>query len=182
MDAAPQKEVDYAALPYRAGLYVSHCDTTGGWTAQDEELTTLGAALRRVAQEGELPPFSQAILEDTLARRGHWPAWSQDLAAVPGECAAAATLLAAIQSEEEVEAFKHMLLDVAIAVAMAYREEREAAETQTPPPATPGFWDRLKAVFAPPKPKDRPLFAHANISTAEREALEKLSKALGVTL
>ena len=58
----------------------------------------------------------------TLANKEHWPEWEKDVDNILEECREGVELLAAHFDYKEVASFKNNLLEISIAVAMAYRE------------------------------------------------------------
>lgn len=156
------------ALPYRIGLYVSHADVTGGWEAQDAEMQTLTTILQAYSEDFCKNEFVQGLLMQTLAGRAHWPRWTQALAEVPGECVAAIYDLRGALEPKQLSAFQEQMMDIALAVAQAYREDRQAAT-----PESPGMLARLLG-----RATRENCFAHLNISLSERLALERLAEAL----
>lgn len=156
------------ALPYRIGLYVSHADVTGGWEAQDSEMQSLTHILRSFTEDFCKSEFVQGLLMKTLVGRTDWPAWSQNLGDVPGECVAVMYDLRGVLDLKHVVAFQEQMMDIAFAVAQAWREDK------TPPPVVvqQGLFSRLFAS----KKDDR--YSHLNVSQYERMALERLADAL----
>lgn len=152
------------ALPYRIGLFVSHADTTGGWEAQEREMQTLTTILRSYAEDFCKSPFAQGLLLQTLAQRTEWVRWSQGLDHVPGECVAAMYDLRGVLDAKEIKSFQGQMMDIAFAVAQAFREEHKNNMPK-------GSWlGRLLG--------QENRAAHENVSTAEREALSRLADAL----
>lgn len=151
------------ALPYRIGLFVSHSDTTGGWEAQDREMQTLTTILRSYAEDFCKSPFAQGLLLQTLAQRNEWVRWSQGLDHVPGECVAAMYDLRGALDAKEIKSFQGQMMDIAFAVAHAFREEDKTSPKPT--------W--LGRLFGQENRAD-----HENVSAAERAALARLADAL----
>lgn len=152
------------ALPYRIGLFISHADTTGGWEAQDAELQTLTTILRSYAEDFCKSAFVQGLLLQTLAQRSEWVRWSQGLDHVPGECVAALYDLRGALEPKEIKFFQTQMMDIAFAVAQAFREDRQAKA----PKAT--WLGRLLG--------QGNRAHHENISASERTALARLADAL----
>ncbi len=156
------------ALPYRIGLFVSHADVTGGWEAQDAEMQTLTTILRSFSEDFCKSEFVQGLLMQTLAGRAQWVAWSHGLDNVPGECIAAMYDLRGVLHGKDLKSFQEQMMDIAFAVAQAFRENKNA-----PPPPPPSFFVRLLGQV---KREERN--HHRNISAAERVAIQKIADAL----
>jgi hypothetical protein len=152
------------ALPYRIGLFISHADTTGGWTAQETEMQTLTTILRSYAEDFCKSAFVQGLLLQTLACREQWPRWGQGLDNLPGECVAAMYDLRGVLDGKELKFFQTQMMDIAFAVAQAFRENRENTGHKA------SWFERLLK-------KERKAY-HQNVSKPEREALGRLADAL----
>ncbi len=165
------------SLPYRVGLYVSFSDVTGGWDAQEKELQSLTDILREFSEDYCKTEFSQKVLMESLQSRGEWPSWSQRIEKLPEEADHIVGRLQSIFPEKELYAFKEVLVDIALAVAMAFREntEEEAAQKQSLHHAVRNALGRLAG-----KKASDPL-EHVSISRNEREALSRLCVALHFT-
>lgn len=156
------------ALPYRIGLYISHADTTGGWEAQEAEMQTLTLILRSFSEDFCKSAFVQGLLMQTLVRRAEWVQWSHGLDNVPAECIAAMYDLRGVLTAKDMKSFQEQMMDIAFAVAQAFRED-----TKAPPPPPPSWLSRL---LGQAKREERN--QHRNISAAERAAIQKLADAL----
>src|SRR5688572_2345060 len=82
---APEDEEALIALPYRAGLFVSFSDVTGGWDAQESEIQSLTSILREYSEDFCKTEFSQKVLMDCLQARSQWPGWSHNIESVPAQ-------------------------------------------------------------------------------------------------
>lgn len=167
---SPADEELLVSLPYRIGLYVSHSDVTGGWDAQESEIASLTEILRDYSNDFCKTEFSQKVLMDCLAMRGKWPGWSQDVESVPAQSSRMMTLLEPMMSEKELSGFCEVLGDIALAVAMAFREEGAFEQER---PIVQEILTRLGSILAEKDPLD-----HINISASERAALKQLAHAL----
>jgi hypothetical protein len=165
-------EAVLVSLPYRIGLYVSYADVTGGWEAQDREQQSLANILRQYSEDFCKTEFCQKLLMETLMRRDQWPAWSQNIDSVPQEAEKVADILSGIFKEKDLRAFKEVLVDVALSVAMAFHEGRDGHyEPKTEISA--GFFGFFKKGSS----KDN-AFDHMHISHAERAALKRICVAM----
>jgi hypothetical protein len=171
---SPADEELLISLPYRIGLYVSHADITGGWDAQESEIQSLTEILRDYSNDFCKTEFSQKILMDCLAMRGKWPGWSQEVESVPAQSDRAMALLQPMMSEKELSGFCEVLGDIALAVAMAFREDAGAdGEDRKGRPIVQEILARLVGILSEKNPLD-----HINISDSERAALKKLARSL----
>ena len=111
-----------AALPYRTGLLVGEGDETGGADASEAEMRALEAIVTGYVEDFCKSEFVEELMRQTLARKGHWNGWRGNIENVPAECRQAVDLLAAHLDRKQLTAFKHNLMEIAMAVAMAYCE------------------------------------------------------------
>ncbi len=166
------------SLPYRVGLLVSQSDDVGGEDSDAKEKQALGSLLSGYAGEIFVSETVQYILTETMKRREEWPKWSGNLTVVLDDCGQAVELLRDQVDEKEVSAFKQHLMEIAEAVAVAFREVEDLT-----------FVDKLKM-----KIKFLKLEYQAkkqghtyktydeflNISPKEREVLEKIASTLKI--
>ncbi len=177
---SPEEGALLASLSYRVGLYISYCDVTGGWEAQEKEFQTLNNILREYSEDYCKSEFAQKILMETLAQRTQWPSWSQDMPSVLTQCTEALAMLEGKLTAKELESVKEVLIEIALSVAMAFREEsRDGAVADQPSP-----YGRVSSVLKKimgGKAERDPL-SHLSISLDERAALTRLCKAMNYTL
>jgi hypothetical protein len=174
---SPADETALISLPYRVGLYVSYADVTGGWDAQESELQSLTVILQEFSEDFYRTEFAQKVLLESLHARQQWPAWSKDIGLVPSECARMMALLESNFFPEELALFKDVLMDIAIAVAMAFREE--AGQGSNEPPKKPALRELLSRLARAMSEKE-PL-SHINVSESERKAILALARHIGYT-
>lgn len=171
-------ELDFlVALPYRTGLWVSVCDDAGGHEADEAELQVLEGIIYGFATDFCKSEVTEALMKQTVARRDQWDGWAKNIENVPAECRRGVEILACHVDHKNVTAFKENLMEIAFAVAMAYREfddDVPLVEKITM------YWhfisDRVTAFFRHRAPKTHDEIF--NISRAERLALTELSDAL----
>jgi hypothetical protein len=167
------------ALPYRVGLFVSHSDSDGGEEAEDREIQTLNNILIEIQQDFCKSEIMQKILIETVAHKDQWASWNKNIEDVPDECTHAADLLVGlVEQQGDLMSVKETLVDIGVAVAMAFRESGNSGYPGESPVA-----DAVKSMrnvlarFIPSlRVDDR--FTHLNISRTERGALIKLHNAL----
>lgn len=174
---SPEDEGILVSLPYRVGLYVSYADLSGGWDAQEKELQTLSGILRAYSEDFCKSEFVQKVLMESLAARVRWPIWAQEIERVPDEASQVIRLFTSTFLPAELEEFKQSLIDIALTVAMAFRET--AVDTAQVADAPLRFTDMLRRIIGAEK-VDNPL-EHINISEQEKEALLRLCAALSYT-
>lgn len=167
------------ALPYRVGLYVSHSDATGGDEAEEREIQTLHNIIIEIEQDFCKSEIMQRILIETVANKEQWLQWGRNLDDVPDECLHAADLLVGlVDQQSDVMSVKETLIDIGVAVAMAFRESGNVGY-----PTESAIGEAMKSMrnvlarFIPSLRVDE-RFQHLNISKAERLALIKIHNAL----
>jgi hypothetical protein len=112
------------SLPYRVGLWVSHADQTGGSDAGDEELKALENIMDAFTREVFGSEIVQIVMSETVARKVDWNgSWKNAISSVPAECQRVMSVLNEVgMDEKEVGAYKQRLIEIAEAVALAFRE------------------------------------------------------------
>jgi hypothetical protein len=165
-------EVALISLPYRIGLYLSYSDTTGGWDAQEAELVTLAGILREFSEDFCKTEFTQITLMNCLKNRSDWPAWSQNIGTVPEDISRVIGVLTAMFMPKELDSFKEAMVEIAVAVAMAFREHSEHIEPSEEKFSLKDIVSKLSGGR-----KADPL-EHINISPHERDALRRVCSAM----
>ena len=176
---SPEDEKILVSLPYRVGLYVSYADITGGWEAQEKEQQALIAILRQFSEDFYKTEFVQKVLMEALQRRSEWPSWAQDMIAVPQQAEHIGGVLSSMIFEQELESFREVLVDIAMSVAMAFRENgasKPGEGLESRPGGLREFIVRIIGASSRPDPLE-----HINISDKEKEALLRLADSLHYT-
>ncbi|MCB9979168.1 MAG: hypothetical protein H6862_06160 [Rhodospirillales bacterium] len=169
----PAQDVDaLIRLPFRVGVWISASDSTGGAESEADELRALETIIASYAEEYLKSEFVQKLLEKTFSGKDSWSLWAQNVGSVPVECARLTEILESYLPAREVSAFRENLMDIAVAVAMVFREEEDAG-SRAP---VPGFLERILRALGFSAKKS----IHANISRSELKALRTLAKALKV--
>ncbi len=109
-------------LPYRVGLYISMSDQTGGGDSDDAERRALENVVIFYVEDFCKSEFAQSVMLETLQRKAEWDSWGSDIANVTEECKKVFDALTGQVDLRDIVALKNNLLEIAIAVAMAYRE------------------------------------------------------------
>lgn len=173
-----EDELTLISLPYRVGLYVSFADTSGGFAAQEAEMQSLSNILREFAEDFCKSEFSQKVLMESLRARELWPSWSQEMDNVPEQARHISDMLEMHFDQRALRAFKEVLVEIAMAVAMAFRET--APDDRFKPPRFSALGDMLFNLVGG-KGKSSAL-SHMNISKNERAALMRLCKAMNYSM
>lgn len=172
-----QKET-LISLPYRAGLWVSQSDESGGSAADEEELQVLSNILHGFTHEIFGSETMQYIMRETVARQDQWESWGADLSSVLDDCAIAVDVLILHTDPKDVHAFQNHIMEIGQAVALAFREYDEAGAVEKLSLWLSYNLGQFKAMlFKKPHVPKQEFF---NISGSERKALWALSNALGV--
>lgn len=159
------------ALPYRVGLFVSASDSTGGPASEAKELAALENVVTFYVEDTLKSEFAQSIMLVTLQHKAYWKDWGSDIKSVPNECRDMMAYLEDRVESRNVLAFKGNLLEIAMAVALAYRE----TESET------GFFAKIKRLFSPIKIETvHSNNSHLNISVAEKAAINELAEIFGI--
>jgi len=165
------------ALPYRTGFWISASDDSGGTEADEAEQAALEYIVSGFTEDFCKTEVVEQLMREALVQKDHWHEWEENIDNVLTECREAIELLAAHFDHKEVTSFKSNILEIATAVAMAYREfDRSAPLSVKIKMYTALYRDRIMAWFEhrPPTPADEIL----NISQEEQSALTELADVL----
>ncbi len=169
------------SLPYRVGLWVSESDQGGGDHSSEAEMQTLETLIMGYAEDFLKSEFVEEVMRGTLARKETWPAWSRSLDNVPQQCQAAINMMQDHIESKDVLSFRQTLMEVARAIAMAYRELDEQTNTIAMLRVhSLHYWLRLKAYIRKEQPPS--LDEIMNISRSEHKVLQKLATVLKVDM
>ncbi len=166
-------------LPYRVGLYISMSDQSGGNDSDEAEMAALANVVTYYVEDFCKSEFAQSVMLETLRHKDEWPSWQVNIEGVHDDCVKVFDALTDQLDMKEIVAFKHNLLEIAIAVAMAYREFDDSD------PWVDRFKiylsilvDRIKAMI---KGEEVQSFDQMlNISRDEKAAINRLAVTLGV--
>lgn len=171
LDDLPQETREILIrLPFRVGMWISQVDRTGGSEAVAREREALDTIVTAYAEDYLKSEFVQRLMEATLAQRAEWDGWTVAMEQVPNECDRVVKILSDHLPVREVSTFKNNLMEIAVAVAMAYRESQPAAT------AMGGFTRLMGHLLG----GFRTATADENISALEHQALKELARTLGV--
>ncbi len=121
-DLSPEIGALLIKLPYRVGLYISVSDKTGGGRSDEAELRALENVVTYYVEDFCKSEFAQAIMLETLRNKSDWGNWNGSIETVPDDCVRVFDALTDQLDMKDIVAFKNNLLEIANAVAMAYRE------------------------------------------------------------
>ncbi len=166
------------SLPYRVGLWISASDSSGGDEAEDQEKAALENIIAGFTQDVFGSELVQHIMTATESARDHWQVWEDQVKSVPQDCQKAIDDLNGAFDEKEVSAFKQRLLEIAEAVALAFREYEEMSFSNKLKTYLNYNMGKFRAVLR--REEYTPMDRFLNISTKERAALYELADILGI--
>lgn len=166
-------------LPYRVGFYVSASDKTGGDESDAAEMAALEGIVTFYVEDFCKSEFAQAVMLETIQRKAEWDGWQEKIEIVPEEIRKVLDFLVDKLDGKELTAFKNNLLEIAIAVAQAYREfDASQPLTERVQVYLSILIARIKALV-----KGQEIQSHdtlLNISRDEKMAINLLADALGI--
>jgi len=130
--------------------------------------------LREFSQDFYKTEFMQKVLMDSLACREQWLLWARELESLPSSLVHIIDVLSNVIDNEDLNQFKEVLIDVALCVAMAFKE-CDQKETEA---SSQISVRQLIAKWMGDKKSGRSL-EHANISSQEKEALQIIMVSMG---
>lgn len=167
-------------LPYRAGLYVSESDSAGGATSDEQEVQVLANLIRGFAEDVMGAESIQHIISTTLILKDQWGEWGADLDKVPAECAQAVDIMHRHVSKKDARAYANQMYEIGEAVALAFKEYEEGNILKDFNIYLAYLWSQAKARKNGQRQKS--FEEYKSISAAERAALLKLAKGLGLAV
>lgn len=166
------------SLPYRVGVWLSHIDDHGGDEADDEEKRALASIIDGFTRDVFGSEVVQYIMMETLEKKDHWEAWANNTDDIHKDCQRAIDILNEAVEEKEVSAFKRRLIEIAEAVALAFREY-DSLDFMTKMKVYLLYYkEKYKANKR--KQSFKSIDQFLNISLKERQALYHLADTLGV--
>ena len=111
-----------ASLPYRVGLWVSSSDNTGGSDSDSQEIMALEKTITRIAQGMFESAFVHEVMADAFLRKDEWRSWGANIQNVPADCVAAVKFMQGRLSARDIDAYRHILMQIGLEVARAFRE------------------------------------------------------------
>lgn len=170
--SADHREV-LVRLPYRVGLWISQSDSKGGRDSDERERQALYNILHGFAEDMFGAEAIQYIMSETIKHKAEWINWGANIDLVPIECRDAIYLMREQADPKDAAAFKNHLMEIAEAVALAFREEGNSSVFS--------MFGLYVSYVLSPKEKGRrakSFSEYLNISPRERKALSALSQAL----
>jgi len=167
------------SLPYRAGIWISTVDRSGGAESKKAELE----ALEKIMDEKARGMFESALVHEVMAEacthKSDWPEWAQETRSITADCERAVAVIAQKLSAHDVEAYRSNLMHISVSVARAFREFNiNASFFAQLVAAARIFLDKLVGKAVGQVYESESLL---NISFEEDVALAGLSKALGLS-
>jgi hypothetical protein len=167
------------ALPYRTGLWVSRSDSTGGAESDAAEIAALRGIITGFAEDFCKSEFVEEIMRETVARPERWTEWESATDSVPNECAEALEIIAEKLPGPDVESFRHNLMEIGMAVALAYREF-DGTQSFSGRVKTYLRYYRQRLLSALQNRQALSFDEYLNISRTEHSALSALSRTLNL--
>ncbi|MFP4314405.1 MAG: hypothetical protein ACLFR0_08780 [Alphaproteobacteria bacterium] len=166
------------SLPYKVGVWLSHVDERGGEEADQEEKDALASIINGFTRDVFGSEVVQYIMTETLENKDKWKKWSEQCDNIHQECQRAIDILNEAVEEKEVSAFKRRLIEIAEAVALAFREYDDLKFITKLKIYLLYYKERYKA--AKQNQSFKTLDQFLNISLKERRALYALAHTLDV--
>lgn len=176
-DLTPDQKIFVASMPYRVGLWVSESDKDGGMEADVKEKIALENLIHGFAEQVFGSELLQYVMQETINNKDNWNEWGGELEELPEQAKKSCEILQAHFDNKEVNAYAMRLMEIAEAVALAFREREELSKVEE-------IKLRLKYELNKMKSKGSrgmqiSFDQYLNISANERTALSKLAEALG---
>jgi hypothetical protein len=153
---------------YKVAIWMSHIDDEGSNDADEQERQALKSILKKSVRQFSSHPAIGEIAAEALRREKYWPKWEKEADSALDDVGQSITLLTGRLGDNEVTAYKQLVMGVASSVAGAFDEGEDEKEG--------GLWASLSGlVVGAANPK---LKAEMNTSPAEDSALTDLTEVL----
>jgi len=177
---AEDQRARLVALPYRVGLWISQSDRSGDESSEQAEMIALESIITSFAEDFLKSEFVEELMRASLKKKAEWDKWRGGIEAVPQECKELVDIATAQISQKDALAFRENLMDVALTVAMAYREEEDGGGSGAIGDAISKASGFILSLIGKRRQDDSA--GVANISSAEQGALMLLSRILDIKL
>lgn len=171
-DFTPQQAEMIIALPFKAGIWISHSDDVDGEMDDARERKALENCIRAVAKLHEDKPFTSEVARRTLESKNKWNDWAENCFQTPEEARQVMGFLMANASEAEQKNFHAFIIEIAATVARAAGEFGAFDEDEAD--KFSGLLKKITGGFGGADSAQHPM----NVSAAEDSALGQLAQAL----
>jgi len=164
----PDEQNLLAGSVYKIGVWMSHIDDEGASSADEKEREALDRILKKSAGKFSSHPIIAEIASEALRRKNYWAAWDLDAESALDDVTQVIKLLDGRLVDNEVKAYKQLVMGVATYIAGAFDENQDDDEK--------GLWGSLSnLVVGVANPA---LKADLNTSPEEDNALTALTEIL----
>lgn len=164
----PDEQNLLAGSVYKVGMWISHIDDEGEVIADDKEKKALEEVLKKSVSRFSKHPVIAELAGETLRRNKYWNDWESDTDSALDDVAKSVKLLNSRLVDNEVTAYKELVMLVATSIAGAFDENVEPEEQ--------GVWGKLSnLVVGVANPA---LKSEMNTSPEEDSALTELAEVL----
>lgn len=168
------------ALPFKAGMWVSHADDVDGEADDDNEMRALEKGIPAIARLHGDSPLVQDVAQALIRNKSRWDGWTEECFFIAKQ---APDIMQAVKTHfglDEAKVFKRYILELAKMVAEAHGEF--AAFDDMDEGKKDSFFSGMvgKFVGALAMMGDADQSHPANISPSEKSAMSQLSAALKI--
>ncbi len=165
------------SIPYRAGLYVSSVDNTGGAKAGHDELDALESIIAEKGRGMFESAFVHEVMAETCTRQTDWKKWAETVDTVLEDCTKSVGIIQGKLADKDLDAYRMNVMAIGLAVAKAFREVDANSSFMDKMAMELRLW-RDGALRILRREKYWDPASVLNVSASEDAALDKLSKAL----
>jgi hypothetical protein len=164
----PDEQNLLAGSVYKIGVWMSHIDDEGASSADEKEREALEKVLKKSTGKFSSHPIIAEMASEALRRKNYWAAWEMDAENALSDVAKSIKMLNGRLVDNEVKAYKQLVMGVATYIAGAFDEDEDDEEK--------GLWGALSnLVVGVANPA---LKADLNTSPDEDSALTELTEVL----
>lgn len=110
------------SLPYRAGVWISAMDRSGGAASSKAELDALEKIIRRKAQGMLESAFVHEVMNEICAHKSDWAQWAGKTQNVLADSKGATDIIGRKLPAHDLDAYRQNVMYIAVEVAKAFRE------------------------------------------------------------
>ncbi|MCS5597240.1 MAG: hypothetical protein NZ828_08295 [Alphaproteobacteria bacterium] len=131
----PDEQNMLAGSLYKVGVWMSHIDDDGACEADEKERLALQKYLKKSVSKFSSHPIISEMAGEALRRQKYWPRWEQDSDHALDDVKKAIGLLDGRLVDNEVKAYKELVMGIATYIAGAFDENEDDEEK--------GMWGAL---------------------------------------
>lgn len=166
------------STPYKAGVYVSQADNSGGGASDEQEQRALEGIVEGFARDMFGSEMMQHVMRETYVNKDKWPQWAKELDTLADDLAECVEIFARVGDSKDVTVFRGHIMQLCEAIAMAFSEYDETNLLKKIIMQINYMRDTARDKKRGITPKTR--HEYMSISLKERKALDEIAQHMGM--